>query len=563
MELSSKYFHINAGIKNQFLFKLSIIKNLDMFNILLELFKLNVQDETTMNIVIEHCQDNPNRQNLLKKIDNTLIDSVILNYKDIENYLPILKNQLNTLLQTNTDWNKLFNFPICNKFKVIFNLTQINRLYNDLKGFYQNYMIMEALFNLTLNKVNSKPNVESITNQINVLKEKNQEKIQIIKIEKNQNSNNTDLDDLLNLCINHSIRSFMINLCKTYYIYISKNFSYMTKDENNNITITICTIFPSIYFSNSNYIKSLLMSLFTYSIDNINMRINKIVNSFSINDSPMIIMCKSCLLYLYYLVYLNQSHSGLLMNMLFELFNDIQIQQRILNNHNKIYLKNDSLIFNIKELTIEEMVIVDDEENIIKLGEKYHHLISVSEDSFIEKILTDINNSIKEEKISFNSIRLININNLKNIKLAASKKNENIKDNILLDPDNLIEYDLQYQNLFEYDFNDKYLTLGYKYFNNFIQDQSNFLLEYKQNKLNLNLVPVNIINFFGIIKTLLYSNESKVLKSNNTYVYYNELIKLINDPKVFSHYIFLFIIYQIIIPFMYINYNIEEFEDVF
>jgi hypothetical protein len=249
--------------------------------------------------------------------------------------------------------------------------------------------------------------------------------------------------------------------------------------------------------------------------------------------------------------------------MLFELFNDIQIQQRILNNHNKIYLKNDSLIFNIKELTIEEMVIVDDEENIIKLGEKYHHLISVSEDSFIEKILTDINNSIKEEKISFNSIRLININNLKNIKIAASKKNENIKDNILLDPDNLIEYDLQYQNLFEYDFNDKYLTLGYKYFNNFIQDQSNFLLEYKQNKLNLNLVPVNIINFFGIIKTLLYSNESKVLKSNNTYVYYNELIKLINDPKVFSHYIFLFIIYQIIIPFMYINYNIEEFEDVF
>jgi hypothetical protein len=562
MELSSKFFHINAGLKNQFLFKLSIVKNLDMFNVMLELFKLNVQDEVTMNIVIEHCQNNPNRKSLLKKVDNKLIDSIILTYREIENYLPILEQQLNLLIQNNTPNNKLFNFPICNKFKVIFNLTQVRRLYNDLNGFYQNYMMMEALFNLTLNKTNSKPNVESVSNQVNNLKDQNQQQIQPIKIQKNQNSENTDLDDLLNLCINHSTRSFIINLCKTYYIYISKNFSYIKKDENNNIQINICTIFPSIYFSNSNYLKSLLMSLFSYPIDNINMRINKIVNSFSNQDSPMIIMCKSCLLYLYYLVYLNQSHSGLLMNMLFALFNDVQIQQRILNNHNKIYLNNDSVNFNIKELTIEEMVIVDNEINVTNFGEKYHHLISVSEDSFVEKVLEDLKN-ISKEKIEFNSVRLININNLKNTKIAASKKNQNIKDNILLDPNELIEYDLQYQNLFEYDFNNKFLTLAHTYFNNFVQDQSNFLLSYKQNKLQLNLVPVNVINFFGIIKSLLYSNESKVLKSNSTYVYYNELIKQINDPKVFSHYTFLFILYQIIIPFMYINYNIEEFEDVF
>ena len=90
-----------------------------------------------------------------------------------------------------------------------------------------------------------------------------------------------------------------------------------------------------------------------------------------------------------------------------------------------------------------------------------------------------------------------------------------------------------------------------------------FKLKYKQKALNFKLVPVNVLNMFNILKQLLYDKNSEVLKSNNTYIYYDTIIKSINDPTVFSHYSYLYIIYQIILPFMFLNYNIIEFEDMF
>ena len=99
MELSTKVYHINNGVQEQFIFKTAIVKNLDEFNILLELYKLNILDEPTMNIVIDHCKNNPHRSDLLKKVDSKLIDSINLNYMEIEQYLPVLKHHLDMLIQ--------------------------------------------------------------------------------------------------------------------------------------------------------------------------------------------------------------------------------------------------------------------------------------------------------------------------------------------------------------------------------------------------------------------------------------------------------------------------------
>jgi hypothetical protein len=561
MELSTKMFHINNGIQEQFIFKLAIVKNLDMFNVLLELYKLNIQDEPTLNIVIEHCTNNPHRGDLLKKVDSKLVDSINLNYVEIENYLPILKNHLNMLVQK-YEPNKLVNFPICNKFTVIFNANQVKRLYNDLRGFYQNYMVMDALFKLTVKDLKNKPVVENITGKKDQLKKDHVEAVKLPEVETNEQ---TEFDNVLNLCINHSLKSLLIHLSCNYFIYISSKNANMEITENNIFRINIPTIFPASFVFNNNYIKSLVMSLTVYPIKDIEMRINKILNGISSEKEviPIILMCRMCLLYLYYLAYLYQSHSSYLLNNLVDLFNDVNIQKRLLYNHTKVYFKRNDIEFNIYEMTMDQMIELDKTFEINDLGEKYRHLIPVSEDSFIEKIINDLKDDPKQYKIEINNKRIINIKSLIDAKVAASKKDDNIKSNVLLDPDNLLDYDQIYSNLFNYDFNNPKLTLAHQYFDNFIQDQSGFILKYKQKELDFKSVPVNILNMFNILKELLYNQNSEILKTNNTYIYYKNIVESVNDPSVFPHYSYLFIIYQIILPFMFLNYNIIEFEDVF
>lgn len=560
MELSTKMFHINNGIQEQYIFKLAIVKNLDMFNVLLELYKLNIQDEPTLNIVIEHCQNNPHRGDLLKKVDSKLVDSINLNYVEIENYLPVLKNHLNMLVQK-YEPNKLVNFPICNKFTVIFNANQVKRLYSDLYGFYQNYMVMDALFKLTVKDLKNKPVVENITGKKDQLKKDHVEAVRLPE----ETNEQTEFDNVLNLCINHSLKSLLIHLSYNYFIYISSKNANIEITENNIFRINIPTIFPASFVFNNNYIKSFVMSLTVYPIKDIEMRINKILNGISSEKEviPIILMCRMCLLYLYYLAYLYQSHSSYLLNNLIDLFNDVNVQKRLLYNHTKVYFKRNDIEFNIFEMTMDQMIELDKTFEINDLGEKYRHLIPVSEDSFIEKIINDLKDDPKQYKIEINNKRIINIKSLIDAKVADSKKDENIKNNSLLDPDNLLDYDQIYTNLFNYDFNNSKLTLAHQYFDNFIQDQSGFILKYKQKELDFKSVPVNILNMFNILKELLYNQNSEILKTNNTYIYYKNIVESVNDPSAFPHYSYLFIIYQIILPFMFLNYNIIEFEDVF
>src|SRR6056297_414015 len=118
--LASKLYHINAGLANQFIFNFSIIREYDQFLILLELYKLRIQDEFTLNIVVKHCTENPSRLSLLDKVDNQLQDSLKISYYEAEQYLPTL-NQQKEYIERNYSDNKLFNFKIFNdQFKVIF-----------------------------------------------------------------------------------------------------------------------------------------------------------------------------------------------------------------------------------------------------------------------------------------------------------------------------------------------------------------------------------------------------------------------------------------------------------
>jgi len=567
MELSCKMYHVNAGIQQQFIFKLAIVKNLNQFNMLIELYSLNVQDETTLTIVLDHVGKFPNDSTLLRKIDNKLVDSVHLNYYEIEAYLPVLKVDLTNIIQNSQQPNELFNFRVCNKFDVIFNQLQVRRLYSDLYGFYQNHMILDALYKLTLANVDVKPKTEQISHHQDELKKENQKKMAPPVITPTYTEENTKFDNLLTLCINQSMKSFIINLTCNYYVYVGDSSCFVDRtSEEGKFKIQACSLYSSNYIFNGEYIKSLVMGLMNYNADEINMRLTKLFNCLLVEDNtPVETMAILGMIYLYFLVYLYQSHSAYLLNNIIPLFCDVDIQSRLFNNHCKLYMKRSDIVLFLKEADVTQLGDRDETFQIDVIGKKYEHLINVSETSFIDKIMDDLTTDInsKNTSVVLNSKRIINLNNLKNLKFAEDKKQQAIEGNILLNPENDLDFDQVYVNMFDYDFNNQYLTLANQYFNDFIQNQSDFILRYKQKKINTKLVPVNVINMFDLIKQILYDQNSDIHKSINTYVYYKILVGKLNDPSVFPHETYLFIIYQLFIPFMYLNYNIVEFESTF
>jgi len=563
MQLSNKLYHINAGLSNQFIFMFSIIRDFDQFILLLELYKLRIQDEPTIQIVVEHCTKYPNRKSILNKVDNQLQDSLKLDYYQVETFLPDLQNKLEYINNNYKDNIKLFNFPINNQFKVIFNKIQLNRLFNDIESFYKNYLILETLFQLTLSEQNNtKKEIISIEEQRDKLKNEhtqkylnNQNKDLPISNESINKTEETRIDNIFESCINSVLKSFLLHITINYYFYINKNHCVVENKEE--LTFKLPTLFPLSYIFNIDYFKSLILSLNKYTLDNIKLRCDKILRKLQDDEIETLeIMMLTCLFFIYCIRFLNETHTDYLSNNIKKLFNDSDLQLRLLNNHVKTYFPNFKISFNIYDITIEDIEEKDLDNNIEEISQNYKHLISVSEEDFIDNVFKDLNKN-KNKDLILNSKKIFNIESLKTQKSAA------VKNNILQNPEfNNLQGDLFEYDLINYNFNSQYLTDANLLLNQYIEDKNTFLIRLRNNEIKEN-VPITIINLFELITNILYSEDINIQQYYNTYDYYNILCNQLKDPTVFPHIIFLYIIYQIIIPYLYLNYNIKEFEDVF
>ena len=105
--------------------------------------------------------------------------------------------------------------------------------------------------------------------------------------------------------------------------------------------------------------------------------------------------------------------------------------------------------------------------------------------------------------------------------------------------------------IFNYDFNNKYLTESYKLFNEYIKNPDIFVLQ------NINSELKWLVNSFEKIQNIVLNIDKN---DNNLLRYY---ITLQKEFDTFTHMNLLFIIYQLIIPYMYLNYNIDTFLDYF
>lgn len=137
----------------------------------------------------------------------------------------------------------------------------------------------------------------------------------------------------------------------------------------------------------------------------------------------------------------------------------------------------------------------------------------------------------------------------------------------LFDPDNILSpiKDLsnlelgRYLNYKIYPSNngDKIISAPYYYLINYLKNPSSILL-IKDKK-----IPKEVINLYDILSKSVLTRD-KIRKDDiSTLYYYNVLIDSLPDPTVFRHSLFLYVIFQIIIPYHYDVYGNTQFLDVF
>jgi hypothetical protein len=222
------------------------------------------------------------------------------------------------------------------------------------------------------------------------------------------------------------------------------------------------------------------------------------------------------------------------------------------------------LYFKITNIDFAELDNEYNLEKINKLSKDYKHLIPVSQQLFADKIFTEINNTDKPRKTPINfklsAKKVIDIVRLLDINQNKQKSNNFI----LFDPDNTLttvedentEYNLLNYKLLSNN-GSKVITNAYQKILDYIRNPSSILI------MSETETPKEIKNLFEIISKKIL-NSSRITKDMiSTFSYYNILLENIPNPQNFKHTTFLYIIYQLIIPYHYDIYNNSQFEDVF
>jgi len=524
--LVSKYTYINAGPK-QAILKFKIIRENYKFKVIFELYELHIKynEVEICKLVEEQCKQ-INSQ-VLEKFNNDLKGSIILDYYDVESYLPILRNMILKL----QDNDQKYNVILYDKLQVILSRKELIRIYNDLESFYKNYILLETCLKLiTKDEIqDEKPEVVKVCNY-----KKQEQENQIDQPKQKDNSNL-----LFQLCIDNKLQQLLIHQILNYYLFLPQD--QIQIKEN---TIYLPSLFSSVLF-NSQYNCSLLFSLSKkVEISDIKLIILKILKNLKNNDQldSIFIIGLSFLLYFYILRLVYETHTAYVLENINEIFCNNMLQEKILNSQIQIYFKDIDLQFKVFNIKLDDIL----ETQIEELSKKYDYLKAVDQEDFLDKIFNDCNkNNNKEhpicqyeifdlvdsQKINLNSIEIFNNNDMSN--------NGNQLLNYTKDSDGKIE------------------TYCLKIFNLFLEDPDKFYLLKKKNNISLS---TTVLNLFPIVSEIL-KNIKNVDRLDDTLTYYNLLIDKVSDN--FLPTTLLYIIFQLILPYMYNNYNIHSFNNCF
>jgi hypothetical protein len=183
---------------------------------------------------------------------------------------------------------------------------------------------------------------------------------------------------------------------------------------------------------------------------------------------------------------------------------------------------------------------------IKRLSEKYSYMKSMDQEKFAEFVFNDVGKSPKTAaEINIGIKNIIDLDSL-------VQNNENVSEFIDKLDKNKLNTILSYHKTED----GKISSNAFDLFMNYLENPVSLI----RDKEKSSLIPNNVLNSFEKLKNLL--NDSNFKKDHiNTQYYYEKLMEVL--PEDFQFPNVLYMIYQIVIPYMNCFYNVKLFEDVF
>jgi hypothetical protein len=533
VRLSQRLIIIDNGLDFKGILHCGVLRVVDKFCFELKLrrFKI-ISDEIFATVKSEINKHSFDRVDLIDKIDNDILFTHLMSLYDCEQYYQFLGKQINHILTNDPDKsnNKYYRFIIDNKLKVILSLIDAKRLYSDIQSFVNNYMTLDSIYKLIMTQQLSDTSIEDhhdpeyydyVNNVAADVKETLHEKdLQSGIIEQSY------FDDVLDLCLNNAVKSYILHETLTYF---GTN-SAAIKHEDNKIILP--SLFRNIPFFPSSYLKTLIISLSKIGEHKLDHYIGQIIVYLKSNNKDQVkIFIATFLLFLYYLVKTYKTHPGDVLLSLEIWISKIETQTKLLN----YYTQDNNLTFEV--ISVKEENEFD---KISEISEKHKYLLRVSPDEFVTTVFTEYID-LKENKqkpMSFNLSHPTVINITRYF----------FNDNVTM----LTNYRPNQES------NPEVITFAYGYFLNFVSssDLSKDIL------LKNTTIPITVLKLFPILSNNINSkNFNKDIV--DTFVFYKTVCGFLEDPSIFQHIDILYIVFQIIIPYYYHMYEQTTFTDYF
>lgn len=575
MLLSNSHMFIK---NNQFIgiMKSSIIKDLADIKLRFEFLKITTTDKSLILMIEKDCIEDHSNVNSLKLVNNEIIYSKNMNYIDCENFVKYLNfittRNLQDDIKKGIVWIIEFRFTSdVNFFKIVLTSMQVYRLYKQIESFYSNYLILSSIMRQDLAEIKSVPEVKHEKKITEYIQQNNNIATPIVEDVKKFD----EIDSIFELCLTSSLKTSLIHYTFNYFRYITKDHYSVLTNSSNQIQYTLPILIPGKFNIDENYFQSVILSHTSISSNNIIFIIKKILSNLiqdhkKYNEKPLLLIMISYLLFVYLLRYLYDSNKDSFTYYFKQFICVPNIQSQLIMKmiqggfpdfNNKIFFK----ISDIDLLDFSENI---NREQIEKISKDYKHLIPISQKDFADKIFKKLENEqISPNPINFNLSRkkLIDISKL----TFVNKRNSN---SVLFDPDNTIDSsesnneNIREYNLLDYQLqkqtnnnatgnNNKITTKVYSILLNYIKNPSSLLI------INDKDIPKEVLNLFEVISKKVLIADKITKDTISTLKYYNILLETLPNPHEFRHIIYLYIIFQIIIPYHNDIYNNTQFED--
>ena len=543
MILSVNYiiFRRNTPNLKYDILKLSLVKEFHNFIIFFEIFDLKNQDPEFIKTLQKLCYNDPTNPNLLNSISVEILFKKRLNLSDSELLLKKLSFIKNLNFSNKNGGEKTYLLTI---FNLNLPLTEIQllRLYNFISSYVKNYIILDAILRIYLNKEKElQTDNDNFIKQIDQIELKNND-LSLKSDENIEKAENYEfIDQIFDCCTSQIIKRSLIHFTFNYFQYVYEHVEKEIDLEKDKIKLKIPILFAKdcdiIFVENLfNHIEKNIQE------DELNhlckILLNMLINKNLENKLYILMIVFLIYLYFYKLIFIKIKNSQNLDSFL-KIIRDPNIQTKIYDFVLKTYFSPFYNKINIQFFNIDNFIISDEYFNQLK--SKYSHLELIP-DELVNSILNDIKNkknSNFHENLKITNKKIIEIDKL----ILEENKNQEKK------------YDLK-NFLTYYKISDNIISYPYLKFIEYIKNNS--LLA---NLLSNEEIPSEIVKFFPQLKLIINSDNFK--KENiSTFEFYKILVDKIKTLIDFDFEVSLFIIFQIIIPFYYDNYKTKSFFDI-